>query len=169
MADNKRSPNVGVKIIKSDMDSTPFSVFTDRKVIEKSDKSEQLSRESSASASEWISHPVDMRGLKELVSDSTILPQCIKAYKNNIAGFGLSVHYLSDYDKETEEMKAEWTRLEEIIALLNMDISIGTICGCGVLLQGQSNSQKKEISEIPAEYSRQDSILQGIWRSTDYE
>lgn len=122
MADNKRSPNVGVKIIKSDMDSTPFSVFTDRKVIEKSDKSEQLSRESSASASEWISHPVDMRGLKELVSDSTILPQCIKAYKNNIAGFGLSVHYLSDYDKETEEMKAEWTRLEEIIALLNMDM-----------------------------------------------
>lgn len=122
MADNKHSPNVGVKIIKSDEDSIPFSVFTDRKAIEKSDKSEQLSRESSANASEWISHPIDMRGLKELVSDSTILPQCIKAYKNNIAGFGLSVHYLSDYDKETEEMKAEWTRLEEIIALLNMDM-----------------------------------------------
>lgn len=122
MADNKRSPNVGVRIIKSDTDSTPFSVFTERKVIEKSDKSEQLSRESSANATEWISHPVDMRGLKELVSDSTILPQCIKAYKNNIAGFGLSVHYLSDYDEETEAMKAEWTRLEEIIALLNMDM-----------------------------------------------
>lgn len=122
MANNKHSPSVGVKIIKSDEKSTPLSVFTDRKSIEKSDKSEQLSRDNSTTASEWISHPVDMRGLKELVDDSTILPQCIKAYKNNIAGFGLSVHYMSDYDEETAEMKAEWTKLEEIINLLNMDI-----------------------------------------------
>lgn len=126
MANNKHSPSVGVKIIKSDDKSTPLSVFTDRnpaeKSVEKSDKSEQLSRDNSSNASEWISHPVDMRGLKELVDDSTILPQCIKAYKNNIAGFGLSVHYMSDYDKETEEMKAEWMKLEKIINLLNMDI-----------------------------------------------
>lgn len=122
MANNKHSPSVGVKIIKSDDKSTPLSVFTNRQPVEKSDKSEQLSRVNSASASEWISHPVDMRGLKELVDDSTILPQCIRAYKNNIAGFGLSVHYTSDYKEETAEMKAEWTRLEEVINLLNMDI-----------------------------------------------
>lgn len=122
MANNKHSPSVGVKIIKSDEKSTPLSVFTDRKPIEKSDKSEQLSIDNSANASVWISHPVDMRGLKELVDDSTILPQCIKAYKNNIAGFGMSVHYMSDYDEETAEMKAEWTQLEEIVNLLNMDI-----------------------------------------------
>lgn len=122
MANNKHSPSVGVKIIKSDDKSTPLSVFTNRKPVEKSGKSEQLSRVNSASASEWISHPVDMRGLKELVDDSTILPQCIRAYKNNIAGFGLSVHYTSDYKEETAEMKAEWTRLEEVINLLNMDI-----------------------------------------------
>lgn len=122
MEKNKHSPSVGVKIIKSDDKSAPLSVFTERKPVEKSDKSEQLSRDNSSNASEWISHPVDMRGLKELVDDSTILPQCIKAYKNNIAGFGLSVHYMSDYDKETEEMKAEWMKLEKIINLLNMDI-----------------------------------------------
>ncbi len=122
MANKKHSPSVGVKIIKSDEKNTPLSVFTDRKPVEKSDKSEQLSRDNSVNALEWIPHPVDMRGLKELVDDSTILPQCIKAYKNNIAGFGLSVHYISDYDEETEDMKAEWTQLEEIINLLNMDI-----------------------------------------------
>lgn len=122
MANNKKSPSIGVKIIKADTESTPLSVFKDRRPIEKSVKSEQLSRASSVSASEWISHPVDMRGLKELVDDSTILPQCIRAYKNNIAGFGLSVHYVSDYDEETSEMKKEWTRLEEVINLLNMDI-----------------------------------------------
>ena len=102
MANNKHSPNVGVKIIKSNNRSTPLSVFTDRESIEKSDKSEQLSKDNSSNALEWIPHPVDMRGLKALVDDSTILPQCIKAYKNNIAGFGLSVHYMSDYDEETE-------------------------------------------------------------------
>ncbi len=122
MANNKKSPSIGVKIIKADTESTPLSVFKDRRPVEKSVKSEQLSRASSVSASEWISHPVDMRGLKELVDDSTILPQCIRAYKNNIAGFGLSVHYVSDYDEETSEMKKEWTRLEEVINLLNMDI-----------------------------------------------
>lgn len=122
MENNKKSPSIGVKIIKSDAESTPLSVFTNRQPVEKSDKSEQLSRVNSASASEWISHPVDMRGLKELVDDSTILPQCIRAYKNNIAGFGLSVHYTSDYKEETAEMKAEWTQLEEVINLLNMDI-----------------------------------------------
>lgn len=122
MANNKHSPSIGVKIIKSDAENEPVSVFTNRKHVEKSDKSEQLSRDNSVNASQWISHPVDMRGLKELVDNSTILPQCIKAYKNNIAGFGLSVHYMSDYEEETEEMKAEWTRLEEIINLLNMDI-----------------------------------------------
>lgn len=122
MANNKKSPSIGVKIIKADTESTPLSVFKDRRPVEKSVKSEQLNRASSVSASEWISHPVDMRGLKELVDDSTILPQCIRAYKNNIAGFGLSVHYVSDYDEETSEMKKEWTRLEEVINLLNMDI-----------------------------------------------
>ena len=122
MGNNKHSPSVGVKIIKSDNKSAPVSVFTNREPVEKSDKSEQLSRDNSSNASEWISHPIDMRGLKELVDNSTILPQCIKAYKNNIAGFGLSVHYMSDYDQETAEMKAEWTKLEKIINLLNMDI-----------------------------------------------
>ena len=46
-------------------------------------------------ASEWITHPIDMRGLKELVDNSTILPQCIRAYKSTIAGFGISVGSVS--------------------------------------------------------------------------
>lgn len=122
MANKKNAPSVGVKIIKSDAGSKPVCVFNDREPVAKSEKSEQLSEASSTNASEWISHPIDMKGLKALVDDSTILPQCIKAYKNNIAGFGLSVHYMKDYEEETPEMKAERKQLEEIISLLNMDI-----------------------------------------------
>lgn len=121
MSDNmKPAGKIGVRVIKAqDAGMTP-SVFYPRN-IEKSDKSEQLYRESAVSAADWIPHPVNMYGLKELVDNSTILPQCIRAYKSNIAGFGISVHYKVDYDEETPEMKAEWTQAERIIALLNMD------------------------------------------------
>ena len=114
------APSFGVRIIKASEPTEPISVFT--KDIKKSDKPEQITKEKSINASDWIAHPVDMRGLKELVDNSTILPQCIKAYKSNIAGFGINVQYSEDFDEETPEMKAEWTALEQIIALLNMDM-----------------------------------------------
>lgn len=121
-AEKKPVGHIGVKIIKSQDESAVPSVFYQKeKNIKKSDKSEQLNRETAASAADWIPHPVNMYGLKELVDNSTILPQCIKAYKSNIAGFGISVHYKEDYDEETPEMKAEWTQAERTISLLNMD------------------------------------------------
>lgn len=116
-----KAPSFGVKIIRADKPAEPpISVFT--RDIQKSDKPEQITREKSISASDWITHPVDMRGLKELVDNSTILPQCIRAYKSNIAGFGINVRYAEDIEEETEEMKAEWSALEQIIKLLNMDM-----------------------------------------------
>lgn len=121
--DEKRSsaPKMDVKIVKAVSLDAP-SVFYDQRKVEKSDKDEQLDQSTQVSASDWISHPVDMRGLKELVDNSTILPQCIRAYKSNIAGFGISVRYVEDYDEETPEMKAEWDTLKQIIALFNMDM-----------------------------------------------
>jgi len=115
------APKVTVKIVKSsDMDEP--TVFYAQRKVEKSDKGEQLDPSIQISASDWIPHPIDMRGLKILVDNSTILPQCIRAYKSNIAGFGISVGYTEDYDTETLEMKAEWDALKQIIALLNMDM-----------------------------------------------
>lgn len=114
-------PKIGVEIVKSSGLDAPTVFYAQRKV-EKSDKGEQLDSSMQVSASNWIPHPIDMRGLKVLVDDSTILPQCIRAYKSNIAGFGISVRYTEDYDEETAEMKAEWDALKQIIALLNMDM-----------------------------------------------
>lgn len=123
MSEEKKSGSkVAVRIVKQNEPLNPPTVFYNQRKIEKSDKSEQLDPSVSISASNWISHPVDMRGLKELVDDSTILPQCIRAYKSNIAGFGVSVEYTEDYDEETAEMKAEWDKLQSIIDLLNMDM-----------------------------------------------
>jgi len=122
MDDKKASaPQMAVKIVKSSGLDTPTVFYAERKV-EKSDNGEQLDPSMQISASDWIPHPIDMRGLKMLVDNSTILPQCIRAYKSNIAGFGISVKYAEDYEDETPEMKAEWDMLKQIIALLNMDM-----------------------------------------------
>ena len=128
--DNGKKPvrNIGVKVIKAqEADNTPSVFYKGSSRIEKSDTSEQLTRASAASADEWIPHPVNMYGLKELVDNSTILPQCIRAYKNNISGFGISIHYKEDYNEETKEMKAEWNLAQRTIALLNMDCMIKEI------------------------------------------
>lgn len=121
MSEEKPVRQVGVKIVKADnFGETPTVFVESQKPIEKSDKSEQLSMVNAVNASEWITHPIDMRGLKELVDNSTILPQCIRAYKSNIAGFGISVGYREDYEEETTEMQAEWNAMERVIDLLNV-------------------------------------------------
>lgn len=108
----KKQPEVKATIIKAD-DSPVYP-------IRKSDKSEQLDDRESHRAVEWLTPVLDMHGLKELEQQSSILPQCIRAYKNNIAGFGIGVRYKDDIE-ETPEMAAEYTRMEEIIELLNFD------------------------------------------------
>lgn len=107
---NKKRQSYGVTIIKSAAD----------KPISKSDKSEQLDVREIANTAEWIVPPMEMKGLKELEQHSSILPQCIRAYKNNIAGFGIGIRYKDDLE-ETPEMAAEYTRAEELIELLNFE------------------------------------------------
>lgn len=102
--------NVQVRIIK-ERSAAP---------VEKADTPLQLSPQEARTAGDWITPPTDLRGLRNLVKQSTILPQCIRAYKNNIAGFGIGVRYIEDAE-ETPEMAAEFKRAEEIIELLNTE------------------------------------------------
>jgi PBSX family phage portal protein len=89
--------------------------------IKKAQTSGALDPAAAKNADVWITQPVDVRGLAVMKKNSSILPQCIRAYKNNIAGFGLGIKYKEDI-KETPEMKAEWTKISEVLALLNMDM-----------------------------------------------
>lgn len=107
---DKKIPRYGVTIVKAD----------DPKPIKKSDKSEQLDAREELNAADWISPPLELTGLKELETQSSILPQCIRAYKNNIAGFGIGIRYKDDIE-ETPEMAAEYTQAEDIIQLLNLE------------------------------------------------
>ena len=109
---SKKKRNISVRVIKA------------RDHISKADTSVQLDRSAEKSPNEWIPQPVVMAGLEALVDNSTIIPQCIKAYKNNIAGFGLIVDY-KDFIKEEDESEAhkkEYDEAVRVIELLNMDM-----------------------------------------------
>lgn len=105
----KKPAKVGVRIIKSS--SSPVS---------KAETVTQISTEENITSGDWISKPQVFKGLENLVEGSSILPQCIRAYKNNIAGFGIGVRYKEDI-KETAEMLEEYKHAEKIIDLLNTD------------------------------------------------
>ena len=64
--------------------------------------------------------------LLEMKEMSTILPQCIEAYKQNICGFGYQLKYKNDetQSKETPEMIAEWNRVDAALKYLHMEKSM---------------------------------------------
>ena len=88
--------------------------------IKKAEGPTQVSEQEAFNAGDWIEPPAPLAGLHELAAESTILPQCIRAYKDNIAGFGIGVKYIEDIE-ETPEAEDEYKRMVEIIELLNTD------------------------------------------------
>lgn len=89
--------------------------------IEKAESKQNLNTQST-SGENFLTPEYPMEGLKDWVNHSTVLPQCIRAYKNNICGFGLDIKYKDDYVDETNEMIAEFNQAEEIRDMLNIDM-----------------------------------------------
>lgn len=110
----KKKSGMQVRIIKEQRQQQA------QEPVAKADTSTQVTTQDAFNAGDWITPPLDMRGLKRLVKNSSILPQCIRAYKNNICGFGIGVRYIEDVE-ETPEMAAEFKRAEEVIELLNIE------------------------------------------------
>lgn len=75
----EKQRGVDVKIIKA---NAP---------VQKAENSTEIYAYASGDGSSFMSPPTDLRGYKRLVNNSSILPQCIKAYKSNIAGDRKSV------------------------------------------------------------------------------
>ncbi|MGW6151203.1 phage portal protein [Bacillus mycoides] len=69
-----------------------------------------------------IQPPYEITRLQEIKENSTILGQCIDAYKRNIAGFGHEMKYKEEDAEETPEMKVEWTLIDkEIIPFFSFE------------------------------------------------
>ncbi len=93
-----------------------------RAEVLKADVPQQLSSEEACSSNGWLEPPLPLEGLKVLVNNSTILPQCINAYKTNIAGYGIGVKYRDGDQEETDETKSEWDALQDILNLFTIEM-----------------------------------------------
>ena len=114
MSEIKRGTKVHAKIIKD------MSGRSNVEPIQKAETSTQIEMQEAFNGSEWIQHPFDLRIFERYVSESSILPQCIRSYRNNIPGFGIGIRYVEDTE-ETPEMIAEFNKAEEIIELLTIE------------------------------------------------
>ena len=115
--ENKKHPQmVGVRLVRSASAPAP---------VKKAETMTHVEPEEQFNAGDWIEHPYSFDGLEALVEHSTILPQCITAYKNNVCGFGLSIDYLDEFkqwdEKDHPEIADEYTRVQRIVDLLSLD------------------------------------------------
>lgn len=85
-----------------------------------------------------VEPPYNLKELKLIGEYSSILQQCVDAYKTNIIEFGIEPDYKLDINSEDikkevkEQAEAEWTRLDEFIRYLNMDESPEVILGYAI-------------------------------------
>lgn len=69
-----------------------------------------------------IEPPYRIEDLQQIKENSTILGQCIDAYKRNIVGFGHEMQYKQNDAEETDDMKKEWSFVDtEIIPFFSFD------------------------------------------------
>lgn len=88
-------------------------------VVAKSDKPLNMKNEEQE-VSDWLAPSLSLEGLKNMTEHSSILPQCISAYKSNIAGFGLEVRYKDDVT-DTASLESEFEELRDIVELLTLE------------------------------------------------
>lgn len=124
-AGKKPTSRVGVKLIKSNatqLNTEPELVTAYKQyAIQKADASTQIDEDSQRLASDWLEPPLPLYGLEVMVDNSTILPQCIRAYKQNICGFGINVKYKEGDQSDTPEAQDEWNRVQDIVNLFTID------------------------------------------------
>ncbi|AXK21525.1 phage portal protein [Bacillus sp. COPE52] len=101
---------VSAKVIKA--------VGTSTQVLSRQQESENEKN----TVNDIIEPPYRIEDLQQIRENSTILGQCIDAYKRNIAGFGHEMKYKQGDIKETTEMKMEWSFVnDEVIPFFSFD------------------------------------------------
>ena len=123
----KKAPaTIGVKLIKANAQKPT-------KPVKKAENMTNIPPESEYNSDDWLEHPYNFDGLEVLVQHSTILPQCITAYKNNVCGFGLSIDYRDEYkqwkEDEHPEMVDEYNRVQRILDMLSLDMDTKDMFG----------------------------------------
>jgi len=69
----------------------------------------------------------DPASCKLLVKNSNIIPQCIEAYKRNIAGYGIALEYLPGESDQTAQ--EEWNKADKFLETCNLEDTPDEIIG----------------------------------------
>lgn len=117
---SKKQPEFGVEIYT--FDNPIEKSDTSLSAVKKSETPTNLEPNEEDTTNDWLEHPDFEGAYRYRIDNSTILPQCIECYKNNICGFGIGVRYKADYNgEETPEMKAEFKRAQDIMNLFTLE------------------------------------------------
>lgn len=94
-----------------------------------------------------LSPPYDKSLLRALMEYSTILSQCNEAYKQNIAGFGISPKYIEDETTtgESAQKKAEWDRMNELLDSLNDEMPLKEVLETAILHREETGEAYIEV------------------------
>lgn len=92
---------------------------------------EDSTERASAGLEGVITPPYPIAELQEIVEKSTILEQCVEAYRRNIVGFGAIPEYKEDtaVNEESPEMKSELEMVKDFIQYFNFDSSFEDVFG----------------------------------------
>lgn len=114
---------VRARVVKASVSSTTNQIYKD---------------DFTGSYGDIIQPPYNLKELKLIGEYSSILQQCVDAYKTNIVEFGIEPDYKLDVNSEEvaaevkSQAESEWTRLDEFIRYLNMDESPEVILGYAI-------------------------------------
>ena len=146
---NRSAATVGVRLVKAANPPAPAPVA-------KSDKMTNIPPESESNAGTWLEHPINFDGLEIMVSNSTIVPQCIQAYKNNVTGFGIEIDYRDEFKQWDEDEHPELVadRIERYARLVGRErgANVGACtqpCRWGWALVEES---QPDVRRMPVEY-----------------
>lgn len=94
-----------------------------------------------------LSPPYDKSLLRSLMDYSTILSQCNEAYKQNIAGFGISPKYIEDETTtgESSAKKAEWNRMDDLLDSLNDEMPLKEVFETAILHREETGEAYIEV------------------------
>lgn len=129
MAEKEKKDRINVKVVKGEDNELPSLVAIQKGIHRQSHKDDIYEGEYTDDG--LIAPPYPQKELAEMVEYSTILQQCIEAYKRNITGFGTKVTYTTDENQteETTEMQQEKERVESFIKNFNFEQSFEDVWG----------------------------------------
>lgn len=126
MSRRKHGSRVSAKIVKAKDSKLNENADSYLAKIEKAHNRtsvEDTTTESKVGLQNFLSPKYKAKDLREIVDHSTILPQCTKAYGQNIGGLGYDIKFWEDPGNEdpTPEQQAEYDRLDEILSFMSLD------------------------------------------------